>query len=131
MKRPRKSSLAEMASRINLLLLLFALETARIASAQQYESSELQITSPANGAVVNPGQMIAVVVTPSSGVTLESVGIVGTSPIGFSRVVRLEPFQFSIAIPAATPAGSYSLTAWAKDSAGQTVVSAPVTIEVP
>ncbi len=98
--------------------------------AQQLDSPELQITSPANGTVVNPGQTITVVVTPSAGQTLAQASIVGADPIGLTQPVSGPPFTFSITVPPGTSIRKYALTAWAIDGQGQTVVSVPISISV-
>jgi hypothetical protein len=61
----------------------------------------LQITSPADGAVVNPGQTVTVIVTPSQGGTFSKVFLVAEHPIGTgaSQVLTSPPYQFSITIP--------------------------------
>jgi hypothetical protein len=99
-------------------------------NAQQMDSPELQITSPADGTVVILGQSITVVVTPAPGQILAEVSIVGADPIGLTPPVTTPPFQFSITIPPGTSIRKYALTAWAIDGQGQTVVSEPITIMV-
>ena len=69
----------------------------------------LQITSPANGTVVNPGQTIDVVVTPTSGDTFNAVLLTGDLPI--DQTLATPPYKFSITIPPKATIGKHFLTA--------------------
>lgn len=109
------------------VLLVTMLAIGHIAVGQQ---PLLQITSPTDGTVVNPGQTVSVVVTAPSGVPFTNVFVVGQDPIGFSNVVGTAPFQFSVTIPKIINAGQYQLTAVATTGSGPEVDSEPVTIDV-
>jgi len=98
--------------------------------AQQLDSPELQITSPANGTVVNSGQTITVVVTPSAGQTLAQVSIVGADPIGLTQPVSGPPFTFSITVPPGTSNPEIRSYRLGNRWSGQTVVSVPISISV-
>jgi hypothetical protein len=110
--------------------LLIVSLTASRSAAQQVDSPELRITSPPDGTVVNPGQTVAVVVTPATGRTLAQVSIVGQDPIGLTPAISAPPFQFAISVLPGSSIRKYRLTAWAIDGRGQTVVSMPITINV-
>lgn len=99
-------------------------------SGQQIDSAELHITSPQNGSIISPGQTLSVVVVPASGITLTDVSIVAETPFEATPLISTPPFQFSVSTPVDITIGKYNLTAWAIDSQGQTVVSAPVRISV-
>jgi hypothetical protein len=110
--------------------LLLCLSAVAVSHGQQLGSSELQISSPLSGSVVNQGQAVQVVVTPAVGVTLSQVFIVGEHPILGTGMIDVPPFQFSIVLPKGIRLGLYMLTAWAEDGSGQTVVSNPVFIDL-
>jgi hypothetical protein len=90
----------------------------------------LQITSPAGGTVVNPGQTITVTVTASAGGAFTGVGVVGEDPIGISQLLTAPPYQFAVSIPATTTPGQYALTAVGPVQGGDPVFSDPVSIDV-
>jgi hypothetical protein len=93
-----------------------------------WAQSTLQITSPAAGTVVNPGQVLTVSVSISG--TFQQIAIIGEGPIGLSQVLSSAPYQFSLQIPTSLPARSYQLTAAGMISQGQVVYSDPVSITV-
>jgi hypothetical protein len=70
----------------------------------------LQITSPANGASVEPGQTLNITVAASGG-TFRMVAVWGTNPLGTSQVLATPPYNFSILVPTRIPLGAYYLTA--------------------
>jgi hypothetical protein len=72
----------------------------------------LQITSPADGAIVRPGQTVTVVVTPNSGASFTRIFVDGHFPIGASPAVSAPPYQLSLPIPQEIAAGSYPITAF-------------------
>jgi hypothetical protein len=88
----------------------------------------LEITSPANGTVVNPGHVIGVIVAASGG-AFEFVSVAG-EPIGFSQNRSEQPYQFDIEIPEKTVPGEYTLTAIGKPVRGEAVFSQPIVIDV-
>lgn len=97
--------------------------------AQHLDSHELQITSPAENTIVNPGQTVQIVVTPSEDVRLRRVAIVSEHLTASSAPLDRPPFVFSLTPPGAR-LGSYRLTAWAVDEDRRTVVSTPVPIDI-
>ena len=92
----------------------------------------LQIDSPADGTVVNPGQTIKVRVTSSTERTWEFVGVLLSIPnVPPTEVVHSLPVEFSITIPANIGAcRRYTLTAMGRTTAGELVESDPVDIDV-
>jgi Bacterial Ig domain len=72
----------------------------------------LRITSPTEGAVVNPGQVLTVTVEASPKDAFDDVAVIGWSPIGLQQVLTAPPYRFSLRIPQSiVPARSYHLTA--------------------
>lgn len=90
----------------------------------------VQITSPPDGSVVNPGQAVSVVVTPADGVTLTQVAVIGENPIGFGQLATTAPFQVSVTIPSSMKLGAYHLVAVATAQSGPEIYSDPITIDV-
>lgn len=90
----------------------------------------LQITSPSNGTIVNPGQTLSVSVTSPAGATFAQVDVIGEAPIGISAVGSSLPAQFSVAIPKDIACGQYRLTAEGTTTAGQDAESASIIIDV-
>jgi len=83
----------------------------------------LQITSPADGTTVNPGQTLTVTVNASG--TFQQVILIGSNPMGFSQMLSNPPYQFTIQIPTTISPGWYSLTADSVTSPGQGASSNP------
>jgi Purple acid Phosphatase, N-terminal domain len=100
------------------------------ASNAQQNPPALQITSPLDGTVVAPGQILTVVAEPSQGTIFAQVIIIGQNPIGFSEVKTAPPFNFSLVIPADISPGRYRLIASGVFSPGLGVESTPITIIV-
>jgi hypothetical protein len=90
----------------------------------------LQITSPASGSIVNPGQVASVSVTSPSNVSFAKVVVIGEDPIGFSSIQTGVPAQFALTIPNSISCGTYMLTALGITSSGQSVSSNQVLIDV-
>jgi hypothetical protein len=115
------------------LLQLGTLATVLAASAlslTQQNKSTLQIDSPPDGTVVNPGQTVSVRVTSPSGAVFTNVVILGEDPLGWSEVARSVPAQFSVRIPSKIPdCRKYGLKAMGNDAAGE-LVEAWIDIDV-
>jgi len=105
------------------------LAASRACIAQQ-PPPQLQITSPADGAIVNPGQTISVTVTSPANVAFTQVGVVAPDPFGFSDIATSVPASFSLAVPTDTACGPHMLTAFASTSDGQSAQSATILIDV-
>src|SRR5450755_1912476 len=89
----------------------------------------LKITSPADGAVVHPGDSVTVTVS-ATGASFAQMIIIAQDPIASSQVSTAPPYQFSIQIPSDITPGSYALTASGAVSPGNGVESDPVSIDV-
>ncbi len=91
----------------------------------------LQIDSPADGTVVNPGQTIKVRVTSPTDRTWEFVGVLLSIPnVPPTEFVHSLPVEFSINIPAKADIGRYSLTAMGRTAAGELEESDSIDIVV-
>jgi hypothetical protein len=91
--------------------------------------AQLQITSPAAGTVVNPGQTITVSVTSPANTSFPQVIVLGDGSIGGSGIANSLPAQLSMTIPANIDLGLHGLTA-AGGVSGQLVLSFPAFIDV-
>lgn len=89
----------------------------------------LEITSPEEGTVVNPGHVVGVTVS-SPGVLVTDVAVMGWDPIPTSKMLASPPYQFDIEIPAQITPGRYLLTALGKTNSGQLIESEPLSIDV-
>jgi hypothetical protein len=114
--------------RISLIASLIVILGA-LSVAQQNQPS-LQITSPNNGTVVNPGQTMTVVVSSPAGVSFNSIVLRGEAPIGFSDAATAVPATFSITIPAEIDCRKYSLKALGATAAGDVADSDFIDLDV-
>ncbi len=94
------------------------------------QNPALQISSPANGSVVNPGQTLSVTVTSPAGLGFQMISLIGPEPVGLNTLATSAPAQFSIAIPADADCRIYTLTADGLTQSGQHVTSAPIQIDL-
>jgi len=90
----------------------------------------LEITSPADGAVVNEGDQLTVTVESPNNTPFSTAGVVGEDPIGLSDTSTSVPAQLSVSIPAAMTAGPHMLTAVGVTSAGQSVQSPTISLDI-
>ncbi len=90
------------------------------------QSSSLQITSPASGTMVSPGQKVSVSV--SADPSVSNIGVIGENPLGFAQMTA-DPLQFFFVVPAKIGAGPYQLTAVGAGPAGL-VLSSSITLDV-
>jgi hypothetical protein len=90
---------------------------------------QLQIVSPANGAVVNAGGALSVTITapPSA---FQSVSIAGDGPFALRTSLSAPPYQYSYTIPADFASGCYRLKAAGVTASGETVYSDPLEVDV-
>jgi trimeric autotransporter adhesin len=88
----------------------------------------VQITSPASGVAVNPGQTVQVSVSVSG--TVSSVALACPDPIMGAFPINTPPYQFSLQIPTDISPGLYSVTAIAASTPGHPVFSAPIQLDV-
>ncbi len=94
-----------------------------------FYAQSLQITSPADGTVVAPGQSVAVHVTAAGG-PFQAVVILGGGPLGMSQILTAPPYDFTIQIPSNISPGRYPLTAAGFTTPGQGAKSEPIGIVV-
>ncbi len=88
----------------------------------------LQITSPADGTVVAPGDTVSVTVVVTPGSTYGVVQVIGEN-IGFSGALASPPYEFSLTIPN-NEVGPHRLTAVGVIGPDQGDFSPPVTLQV-
>jgi hypothetical protein len=91
--------------------------------------TSLQITSPANGSVIQPGAAVATTLQ-ASGATFTEVGIIGQGPLGVCDLVTGPPFQCSMQVPSDISLGTYAIAAVGVDTSGNETDSAPITVDV-
>ncbi len=101
-----------------------------VAIPQAALGQSIQISSPANGTVVNPGRTLSVTVTSPSGTTFSQIALIGPNPIGFNVQQTSAPAQFSISIPADAACRLYNLTADGITASGQGATSVPIQIDI-
>lgn len=127
-KQTKGSGISEITK--NRATVLLACVIAALIFSAQESSAQLQITSPTEGTIVNPGQTLSVTVTSSGNAIFTNVGVIGQNPIGLSDVATSLPAQFSLAIPADIALRSYMLTAMGTTSSGQSVHSETILVDV-
>lgn len=87
----------------------------------------LQITAPANGTIVSPGQTLPVTVTSS---TLKDAQFAIVSPLGMGPLVSLVPGRTTLVVPRDAACRRYQVTAFGVIPSGQNVMSRPIEIDV-
>jgi len=92
-------------------------------------SPAIQITSPAPGTIVAPGQSLSVTVASPTGITITQAAVAGDTAWGFSNTATSLPAQLTISIPASTSEGNHPLTAFASTPQGF-LQSSPVLVDV-
>jgi len=90
----------------------------------------LQITEPASGSIVNPGQMLTVKVTSPTPALFPEVALIGEDPIGFAGNISRLPGELSVPIPKDINLGRHTLTVEGRPQAGKELVFATVDIDV-
>lgn len=93
-------------------------------------SPVLQISTPVNGTIVQPGGSFSVSVTSPAGAALSQVVLVGEEPLDLLEVATGVPLQVTVNVPADSPLRKLELTATGTTAAGQAVESEPVEIDV-
>lgn len=92
------------------------------------QSNLLQITSPASGTILSPGQMVVISVYADPSVS--NIAILGQDPLGFTQTTNGQPLQFQLTIPSNTTVGAYDVTAIGSASNGSPVASPPISLQV-
>ncbi len=90
----------------------------------------LRIVAPADHTRVAPGSLVNVRVEAPAGQAISAVAVAAGRPIGTTLVRGALPATVPVEIPSSTPSGLYHLTALARESSGQLVSSAAVTLDV-
>jgi hypothetical protein len=120
--------------RLSLLLVWITLCVVFMAAAGLRAHSqhlpELQITSPVDHAIFNPGQVIPITVASPAGLSFKAVGVVGETILGLSNIATFVPAKFSLTIPKNPASGEYAITADGITSTGQSFSSKPVLVDV-
>jgi len=80
-----------------LICTMFLLTVLSFSQVSLKAQPALKITSPANGASVEPGQTLNITVAASGG-TFRMVAVWGTNPLGTSQVLATPPYNFSIGV---------------------------------
>jgi hypothetical protein len=107
-------------------LILWTLSTTQ--TAREYNPATLlEITSPANGAIVEPGQRLTVIVNSS---TVRDAEFAVISDLGMSGLVSSLPGRAIIDISKDAACRRHPLTAMGNTRAGQPIVSNPIEIDV-
>jgi len=92
------------------------------------QSNLLQITSPASGTIVNPGQVVTISV--SADPSVSNVAILGDEPLGFTQATNGQPLQFQLTIPSNTTIGAYDVGAMGTTPDGSVVDSPSISLRV-
>ncbi len=100
-----------------------------LASPRGLLGQALQITSPSNGAVVTPGQTLAVTVSADAS-AFQGIVVIGQTALGLTSPLTAPPYQFSIYIPADVAAGNYTLTALGIPQSGTGPIVSTITIDI-
>jgi hypothetical protein len=120
--------------RVSLLLISITLCVVFMAAvglrAHSQHLPELQIASPVDHAIFNPGQAIPITVASPAGLIFKAVGVIGETILGISNIAASVPAKFSLTIPKDAASGEYALTADGTTSAGQSCSSEPVLVDV-
>lgn len=100
-----------------------------LAGSTLHAEDQLQVVSPANGALVNAGGVLTVTIkTPPS--AFQSVSVVGDGPFALSTNLSAPPYQYSYAIPADFASGSYKFKAAGVTASGETVYSEQLEVDI-
>ena len=107
---------------------IVALAVFLLGAGSALRAQTLQITSPADGTVVSPGQVVVVTVA-ASGAQFNMVTLLARSfPNG--NVLTSSPYEFSIQIPSDNRLGRFVFTASGTTGPGQVFYSDPISIDV-
>lgn len=87
----------------------------------------LRITSPAEGTIVRPGQVVKVTVKAEG--SLRAIGLIGTGQLAADPITSA-PYDFNLSIPAGLSPGLRRVTAVGYESPGKMIYSLPLTIDV-
>ncbi len=91
------------------------------------QSNLLQITSPASGTVVFPGQVV--IISVGADPSVSNIAILAQDPLGFSQATNGQPLQFQLSIPSNTTIGSYDVSALGTAADGSGVASPSISLQ--
>ena len=111
-----------MASKIGTMILALAIAPCFA------QSNLLQITSPPNGTIVYPGQIVTISV--SADPSVSNIAILAQDPLGFTQATNGHPLQFQLTIPSNTTIGAYDVGAMGTAPDGSVVDSSPISLQV-
>ena len=94
-----------------------------------WSQTALRITSPGQGAPVNPGQSITVKLSIPPGISAQDVAVIIPELVGLTPLAPTPPYQVSIQIPADASLGKYQLGV-VRISTGKISGSEPVSIDI-
>jgi len=96
------------------------------------QAARLQISSPRDGTIVQPGSTVAITVTSPAGTLVSSVVVVGQTPLNLFQGSATLPFTTSAMVPVDAPLRRIRLSAMARTPAGREidVEAAPIFIDV-
>src|ERR1700730_8792353 len=114
---------------ISITLCLVFMAAAGLGAHSQH-LPELQIISPVEHAIFNPGQAIPITVASPAGLSFKAVGVVGETILGLGNIATSLPAKFSLTIPKNPASGEYALTAFGITSSGQSFHANPVLVDV-
>lgn len=114
---------------VKALAIIAVLAVGVVAWAQQNQPL-LQVTSPPDGMIVNPGQTLPVAVTSPANASFSQVGVIGEDPIGFGSTSTSVPATLSLSIPASIACGKFMVTAIGAMASGQAAQSPTILIDV-
>jgi hypothetical protein len=130
MKKQTKKSLRCEINNKSRAAVLVACVAAVVICSTQRSFAQLQITSPTQGTIINPGQTLSVTVTSPTNATFTNVGVVADDPIGVSDLATSVPAQFSLPVPTDIHCRRHTVTAIGNTVSGQSVQSPAVIIDV-
>jgi hypothetical protein len=108
----------------------FALTGLFFAATLALSGQTLQITSPPDGTVVAPGQVVIVTVAASPASAFQEIIILGGGGIGSTSMLTAPPYQFSVQIPPKIRPRRYTITADGAAVSGGGIASDPITLAV-
>jgi hypothetical protein len=113
--------------RASFIIILLILTNLSATQREYNPATLLEITSPANGAIVAPGQRLAISVNSA---TVREAEYAVISPLGTSDLVSQVPGRAFIDIKKDQKPGRHPLTAMGNTRAGQPIVSNTIEIDV-
>ena len=117
-------------SRLFLSSFLLAVVSASTSVAQSQPSHQLQITFPADHAIVASGQDFSLIVDSPAQTEFSSIGVIGPEPFGFIGLAKSLPAHFTVSIPADTSSGFRSLHVSGQTTSGETVEAEPIELDI-